>query len=178
VTGPVTPGGQPSPYGGAGPEGPATPGQPGAPGALEGGAFPPPGYPVAPPAKKSRAGKMIGIIAGVVLLLVVVVFGGLGYYFLNKAKSSAVNATVGNCIAADTVNSTTTQQVGSVKVVDCGAANANYKVLGKVDGKTEADMNADKNNTMCSPYQGADVAFWIGAGNAKGSVLCVQTLKK
>jgi hypothetical protein len=107
-----------------------------------------------------------------------VVCGVAGYFILNKAKGSAANATVGSCIAGDTVNGTSTQKVKSVTVVDCGAKDAKYKVVGKVDNKTETDLTLDTDNKLCAAYPSAEVALWAGVGSGKGSVLCMETVKK
>jgi hypothetical protein len=183
-------GGQPGqPYGGQ-------PGQPGQPGESYGGgqqAFggqPPSPYsgysgeapapnpygaPVPPPVKKSKAGKIIGIIVGVLVLLIAVCVGG-GALLLKNAKSDPANAKVGNCLAGDTMDSTNAKPVNNVKVVDCTATDAKYKVVGVVDGKTETDFKTD--DAICKAYTTAESALWQGSPGKSGSVLCLEPVKK
>jgi hypothetical protein len=158
-----------SPYGGGG-EAPAP---------YPGGQAPPPGPypggPVPPPAKKGGAGKIIGIIVGVVVLLIALCVGG-GAFLFNKAKSDPANAKVGNCLAGETMDSTTAKPVNNIKVVDCNASDAKYKVVGVVENKTETQFNTD--DKICSAYSTAESALWQGTAGKAGSVLCLEPIKK
>jgi hypothetical protein len=182
---PAQPYGQPAePYGQPGqPYGqPAQPyGQPaqpyGAPppGAPVGGGFgdptaPSPYGPPVPPPKKGGAGKVIGIIVGVVVLLIVVCVGGI--FAFNAAKKDPVNAKVGNCLEGDKMDSTTAQRVNNIKIVDCGSSTANYKVVGVVPNKTETDFDIDQE--ICKAYPTAQSALWQGTSGSTGSVLCLE----
>ena len=176
-------GGQPGepysgqPYSGQPAYGGPTP-QPGSPYSGYSGEAPAPnpyGAPVPPPVKKRSAGKIIGIVVGVLVLLIAICVGA-GALLLNKAKSDPANAKVGNCLAGETMDSTTAKPVSNIKVVDCTATDAKYKVVGVVDNKTESDFNAD--NNICKAYPTAESALWQGTSGKPGSVLCLQPVKK
>jgi hypothetical protein len=129
---------------------------------------------VPPPAKKGGAGKVIGIVVGVVVVVIVLCIGGIfGIAALNKDNPS--NAKVGDCLAGDDMDSTTAKPVSNVKIVACTASNAKYKVVGKVDDKTETDFNID--NHVCDAYPTAKSALWQGETGKKGSVLCLEPAK-
>jgi hypothetical protein len=155
------------PYGAPGPQQPPY----GAPGPQQ----PPPYGAPPPPPKKSSAGKVIGIILGVAVLLLVLC-GGLGYYLYNKGKTDTVNAKVGDCISSDALTSTTAKEVKNTKIVPCTDANANYKVAGIVANKTEIQFNID--DKICDAYPTAESALWQGERNKSGSVLCLAPNKK
>jgi hypothetical protein len=162
---PYQPGSDPygsQPPGGA--EAPASPyGQPG-----------PYGTPAPPPAKKGGAGKVIGIVVGVLVLVVVLCVGGIfGISQLNKDNAS--NAKVGDCLAGDSMDSTTATEVKHIKIVSCTASDAKYKVVGKVDGKTQVDFSVDDH--LCDAYPTAKSALWQGETGKKGSVLCLEPAK-
>jgi len=168
-------------YGSPGAFGPPQPGppapQPGSPYSGYSGEAPAPypGGPVPPPAKKGGAGKIIGIIVGVVVLLIAVCVGG-GAFLWNSAKTDPANAKVGNCLAGETMDSTTAKSVNNIKVVDCTATDAKYKVVGVVDNKTEAQFRID--NDICKAYPTAESALWQGTSGKAGSVLCLEPVKK
>jgi hypothetical protein len=163
-------GGNPyNPQGGEAPAPYGTPGQPpppyGAPGA--------PGAPTPP--KKSSAGRVVGILVGVAVLLIALC-GGLGYFIYNKSKTDTVNAKVGDCIKSDALTSTTAKEVKGTKIVPCDSADATYKVVGIVPNKTEISFNLD--NDICKAYPTAESALWQGQRNKAGSVLCLAPNKK
>src|SRR5262245_61378149 len=125
---------------------------------------PPPGAPYAdpgvgqPPAKKGKAGKIIGIIAGVVVLLLIAC-GVIGYFALDIGKSSAANAKVNDCLAGDDISGGTT--TASLKVTECSSSDARYKVVGLVPNKTKAEASS-QGNDLCQPFvaQGAELLYW------------------
>jgi hypothetical protein len=135
--------------------------------------------PLPPPTKKGGAGKVVGIIAGVVVLLLVIcgvaLFAG-GSKFMDSVRHDPANAKVGNCLAGDKMDSTTAQKVNNVKVVDCNSSDANYKVVGIVPNKTQSDFDTD--DEICKNYPTAESALWQGATGQSGSVLCLEPVKK
>jgi hypothetical protein len=178
--------GQPGPYGGQpgesyGSQGAfgSPPPQPGSPYSGYSGEAPAPypGGPVPPPVtpKKGGAGKIVGIIIGVVVLLIAVCVGA-GAVLWNSAKNDPANAKVNDCLAGDTMDSTTAKPVNNVKVVSCTATDARYKVVGVVANKTEAQFNVD--NDICKAYPTAESALWQGTSGKAGSVLCLEPVKK
>jgi hypothetical protein len=166
---PGQPYGQPGqPFGAPPPPGPAYGGYGGeAPGPNPYGAAP-------PPAKKRGAGKIIGILVGVVILAIVLCVGGLLAF--NGVKKDPANAKVGNCLEGEKLDSTTAKQVNNIKVVDCSSSSANYKVIGIVPNKTETDFDTD--NEICKAYPTAESALWQGTSGEPGSVLCLEPVKK
>jgi len=181
VTDPVNPG-QPyggQPYGGH----PGQGGQPGEPyGAQPYSAQPYSGQPYGGPPvapKKSGTKKIIGIVAGALLLLLLVCAGFLlvsGTSIIDGIKSDPANAKVGNCLNASKLDSTDVQQVKNVKVVDCTSASATYKIAGIVENRTRADFTTDKH--ICGAYPGAVSALWEEGSGSTGSVLCLEPVKR
>jgi hypothetical protein len=159
-----------NPYTPQGGEAPAPYGQP--------GQQPPPPYGAPgqpPPPKKSSAGKVVGILVGVAVLLIALC-GGLGYFLYNKGKTDTVNAKVNDCIKSDALTSTTAKEVHNTKIVPCDSADATYKVVGIVKDKTEIQFNID--DKICDAYPTAESALWQGERGKKGSVLCLAPNKK
>jgi hypothetical protein len=162
----------PGPPYGQPPAAPQPPGPPSAPYAQPDAPY---GQPFAPaPVKKSKAGKIIGIIAGVVVVLLLIC--GVGAYFALKDKVVAVNANEGDCLSGDAITGTTSTPA-ALKLTRCDAADARYKVVGKIPDKKRADAD----QSLCQPFvpQGAEVIYWqeksVGAG--VGSVLCLAPAK-
>jgi hypothetical protein len=154
------------------PQFPPPSGQPGQPGQFpppggdpNQGGFPPQGggFPPAPapqPARRGGAGRAI-----VILVVVLVVVGGIaaaGWYF---SRDAANNAKVGDCV----------QQQGSddLKVVDCGSADADFKVVGRVEDKTQSEASQG----ACDGFADAEQAYWEGEPGKKGLVLCLAPAK-
>ena len=138
-----------------------------------GGEVPPPYEP--PPQKAGGAGKIIGIVAGVLVVLVAVCVV-LVLVVRNANKTNTLNAKVNDCIHTDhPLDSATAQQVKNAKIVKCDAADATYKVVGLVSNKTEADFTTDDN--ICNPYPTAKTAMWQGADGKAGQVLCMAPAK-
>jgi hypothetical protein len=128
-------------------------------------------YPVPPPTAPKRTGRTVGIIIGVVVLLGVLCVGGLVAANV-LGKNSPANAKVGDCLAGDSMNSTTAQKVNNVKIVDCTSADAKYKVVGLVGNKTETDFESDQN--ICQAFPTAQFGLWQGNSGEAGSVLCLE----
>jgi hypothetical protein len=175
--------GQPGHYG------PPAPGQPdpghyGPPAQQPFGA-PPPGNPyggaefpapnpygaIPPPPAKKKTGRIVGIIVGAVVVVLVLCVGGI--IAVNYiGKNNASNAKVGDCLEGDSMKSTTAQRVNHVKIVDCGASTANYKVVGIVKDKTETDF--DTNQDICKAFPSAQFGLWQGTSGSSGDVLCLE----
>jgi hypothetical protein len=107
-----------------------------------------------------RRGKRRQIVALVVFLVVVAVaFGGIWL----GTRHSASTATVGDCV----------HQTGTdaVTVVACTDPTADFKVVGRVENKTQVDAGL----SACDPYvdQGAETFYWAGQPGKTGYVLCL-----
>jgi hypothetical protein len=124
----------------------------------QGGGFPPPGP--AQPARRGGAGRLI-----VILVVAVVVIGGLIALGVFLNRDAASSAKVGDCV----------QQSGGddIKVVKCDDANADYKVVGRVENKTQVEASL----SACDPFPDAESAYWEGKPGEKGLVLCLAAVK-
>jgi len=117
----------------------------------------------------------VGIIVGVVALVIAACIG-ISLFAFNNAKKDPANAKVGNCLAGDTMDSTTAQEVNNIKIVECTAGDAKYKVVGVVENKTQVQFKID--NNICGAYPTAESALWQGTSGKPGSVLCLEKIKK
>jgi len=124
------------------------------------GGFPPPGP--APQPVRSGGGARRRIITIVVALVVI---GGLVAVgaFLNRDAAS--KAKVGDCV----------QQQGSndLKVVKCDDSSADFKVVGRVENKTQVEASL----SACDSFPDAESAYWEGEQGKKGLVLCLAPIK-
>jgi hypothetical protein len=160
-------------------------GAPGAPGAPGGGSpygppptgdpygAPPAGGPYGappPPVKKSKAGKIIGIIAGVIVVLLLVC-GGISYFALKG--TSASNAKVGDCLGGDSISSSGQATSVDVKVVKCTDSAAKYEVVGRTDNVSRAETSS-QDTKVCDAFKDATSVVWVGSDEAKGTALCVK----
>jgi hypothetical protein len=121
------------------------------PAAFPAGAVPPGG--AAP--KKSNTRMIVTIVVVVALVAI-----GAIFYVVNR-KSNPANAKVGDCInyASDT----------NVKVVDCTASDAEYKVVKRVDGTSDS--------TACDGVADSDVSLF-SEGGSDHYTLCVSLVVK
>lgn len=140
-----------------------------------GGETQPSPYDAPPPAKKAGAGKVVGIVAGVLVALLVVC-GVLFLIVRTVNKTNTLNAKVNDCIHTDgSLDSVSAQQVKNTKIVKCDAADATYKVVGIVGDKTETQFEVDEK--ICDTYPSAKSAMWQGADGKAGKVLCLAPVK-
>jgi len=101
------------------------------------------------------------LIALGVLLVLVAGFFGAAWFF---TRDNGDRAKVGDCVKPSGTD--------SVKIVSCSSPDAAYKVVGRLDGKTqvEAELSA------CDGFPGADAVFWEGKAGDKGLVLCLASV--
>jgi hypothetical protein len=99
----------------------------------------------------------------VTIVIAVVILAALVGIPLYLARDDADTAKVGDCVA----------QTGSssVHVVACNDATAEYKVVGRVEDKTETEAGI----SACGPFeeQGAEQSYWQGERGKQGFVLCL-----
>jgi hypothetical protein len=118
---------------------------------------PPYGQPAVPPKKKSKAGKIILIIA---IVLFVLCGGVVGLFFAFRGKIVDVAYAEGNCV--DSMPTSTT-----VQAVACTSPKAVGKILKVADGKTLADTDS-----ICGAVSGATSSVQITiSGSTK--LLCL-----
>jgi hypothetical protein len=154
---PAAPYGQPAPYG----QQPAAPyGQPPAPY----GQPPATPYGQPPPPKKSKVGRILLIVFGVLI----VVCGGLavgGYFLLGKAVDVAYSE--GNCVdQLPTGAAVATQTVP--QPVSCSDPKAVAKILKVADGKGQADAEA-----VCGNVPGVTAFTVLLLKNNDTKLLCL-----
>ena len=141
------------------------------------GQFPPPGegqpggppqggFQPGPPPQPVRQGggwkkRVVSIVVGLVVLAGI---AGVSWYM---NRDAANKAKVGDCVAQEGTN--------DLKVVECSSADADFKVVGRVEDKTQSEAG----NTVCAPFvdQGAEQAYWEGESGKKGLVLCLAPNK-
>jgi len=99
-------------------------------------------------------------------LLVVSALAFLGVYIGTQHEQAANpdNASVGACMARSGTD--------DMKVVSCNDGKAAYTVVGKVEGKTQADLSLGSGD-ICKPFPAAKSAFWKGKIGEKGYILCL-----
>ena len=130
--------------------------------------------PPAPP-KSGGAKKTLFSILGVIVALVVV---GVIKFAANGLfnDDATEEAKAGDCIGSvDAPKEGETTDASGAKVVDCGSADAKYQVLGRVDGKTRADFDADQDGTICTEagFGDAKLFIWSGRTGQTGYILCL-----
>ena len=78
------------------------------------------------------------------------------------------NAKVGDCM----------HQLGitSAETVKCDDPNADFKVVGRVEGKYQFEWQSSLGG-LCSPWPETTVTYWDGKPGQQGSVLCLASLK-
>lgn len=121
---------------------------------------PGPGQYGAPPARQ-RNQKGRGWI-GITLLVLLVVGIGVGVWFARKGDPDA--AAVGDCVSRSGGE--------SVKVVECTDAKATYKIVGKVNNKSQVEFSINSSK-ICKPFAESKSAYWKGESGGKGYVLCL-----
>ena len=127
------------------------------------GAAPPPQpAPQEEPAPKKKGG---GLVRLGISLLVLAIIGVAGWWF---SRDNAPKAEVGNCLAGTTPEELNADKL---KIVDCTSSEANFKVVQKGEGKTQA--NAESACTT-DDYKWV---FWSGKEGQTGTVLCLAENK-
>ena len=97
-----------------------------------------------------------------VFLVIVAAFIGVAVYF---TRNSPDTAKVGDCVRQDGAD--------SVQVVDCADPAAAYKVVGRVEDKTQVQASI----SACDAFPDSDSYFWLGKPGGSGFVLCLASTK-
>lgn len=124
---------------------------------------PPPAY--GPPGMPPRRSNGRRIAAFVIILVVV---AGIAIVAYTTSKSSPDAAKVGDCVSKTGDN--------SVKTVSCSDSSATYKVVGKVEHKTQIDLSLNS-ASICKPFPTAQSAYWRGKVGQEGYILCLAPLR-
>lgn len=132
--------------------------------------YPHPPQPIPPapqaPDRRDDRGSKANTIIGLSLIGLVLVIIAAGSWWARQDDPDS--AAVGDCVARDGAD--------SVKVVDCTDPASAFKVVGKVDDKTQAQFSAGS-GSICKPFKGAKSAFWKGESGGSGYVLCLAPVK-
>jgi hypothetical protein len=127
---------------------------------------------MAPAGRQGGRMKLILAIVGAVLLLCCI--GSVAFFARNGLPGSgtASKANVGDCLSGKSIDKSNDKfQETNLEIVKCADADAKYKVVGKVENKTQGQATDD----VCKPFTGAEIVYWEGRENEKGTVLCLQT---
>jgi hypothetical protein len=111
---------------------------------------PGPGRPMDPGKPLFQRPVILGLLIPVAVLALIV--------FANLNSTS--NADVGQC-----VQNKGTSTNPNVKVVDCGSADAEYKIVGKIDDSTD--------DTQCEQFAGSEASYVYERGSTKYT-LCLS----
>jgi hypothetical protein len=122
---------------------------------------------VGPASTEQAAPKKKNLVPRIVISVVVVgVIAAVGWYF---NRDAAVKADVGQCLAGTTPAELNADKL---KIVDCSAADAGFKVVQRVEGK-----NYTESDGACTEAA-TEFVFWSGEDKAKaGTTLCLVRAK-
>jgi len=111
--------------------------------------------PAVPPAKSTTGAKIVMVI------VLVLLFGGLGaaVYFVRQSDPGL--AKVGDCVAQGSGD--------SISVVECSDPDADFTVVGRLENKTQIDAGL----FACSDFDKATSSYWEGEQGEQGTVLCL-----
>lgn len=125
--------------------------------------------PVAPPPPTPVRSRRTGrIITWAVFAVVIAV--GVGWK-VHTSLSSPSRAGVGDCLSGTVTDSETVKAANDFKTIACTSSDAKYKVLGKIDNKTEAEFEGDR--TICAAYPDTMGELWGQSSGKNGYVLCL-----
>jgi hypothetical protein len=122
---------------------------------------------------------LFGVLGVIVALCVAagirVAIGG-GLDALGFGDNTA-EAQAGDCIAdLEAPPEGETVEASGARVVDCSSADAKFRVVGRVENKTEAEFNADNAGDLkiCADAGfEAEAEFWSGREGGSGYILCL-----
>jgi len=130
-----------------------------------------PAVPAEPEAKPRRAKKIILSIVSVLVVIGIVAVAKVGLReVIDRVTGNTTKAVAGDCV-------TDAQSADDMKVVDCTAADAAYKVAGVGEDKTQAEAN-----DVCAQFATAEDYLFLYEGTlsdtTKGRVLCLEKNQK
>jgi hypothetical protein len=111
--------------------------------------------------------KLRQLVVLTIFLLVGAVMFALFWFGSRNDAPKAADAKVGDCL----------HQVGltSAETVNCDDANADFKVVGRVEGQYQAQSTVGV-TTACDQWPEATTTYWVGRPGERGSLLCLSTL--
>jgi hypothetical protein len=124
-----------------------------------------------PPPPRSRTGLIIGIVAGVIVLLLCLC--GVGVFL--AARSGVFEGLTGdpnNAKVGDCITETVKPDASDAKVVSCSKPEAKNKVVGIVPNVTESEFDRD-NQTICDAFPEWENVIWLGRPGGNGKAICM-----
>ncbi|MPY77476.1 MAG: hypothetical protein GEV04_03080 [Actinophytocola sp.] len=124
----------------------------------------PPGPPPHPKSTKRTLVIMVSVVLGIAPLGLVALFVYTRFFTLTGAQ-------VGDCLAGDI------DKPYSIEITDCGAADANYRVVGRVEDKSMVEFESKAGKKTCAPFKDAEFLYFEGFGDdaaASGAILCLS----
>jgi hypothetical protein len=149
------------PGGYAQPDQPGGYGQPGGYAPPPSGSYPP-AAPTPPPRKAGRS--RVRLIFTAIIVAAAIVFGIVAFI---KSRSEPAATKVGDCMVGQTAK--------TLKKIDCSDGTAEWKVVGRVADKTEAETTVED---TCTQWPDTEVVYWQGKKGQKGFALCLAPTKK
>jgi hypothetical protein len=101
----------------------------------------------------------------ITIVVALVVLGGIAAVGAYLNRDAANKANVGDCVTQEGAN--------DLKVVECTDASADFKVVGRVEDKTQSEASLG----ACDDYPETESAYWEGKPGEKGLVLCLAPAK-
>jgi hypothetical protein len=115
------------------------------------------------PAPRPR--RLLKLTVGILVATAVIVGAVLGgLWFVQQRDAVPADTAVGSCVARSGAD--------SITAVGCGDAAAQFRVISRVDGRTQAQAPA-----ACATVKGATTTYWKGATGGVGTVLCLGPAK-
>jgi hypothetical protein len=124
-----------------------------------------------PPARRGGPLKIILAIVGALLLLCCI--GGVVFAVRGADifGGNPGNAEAGDCLSGKSIDERSDRfQEADLEIVECTDADAKYKVVGRVDDKTQAEATDE----VCRPFPDAELIYWQGRSGEEGTVLCLK----
>jgi hypothetical protein len=104
----------------------------------------------------------------VALIVLVLLAAGIGLAAWSSNRGNPDSASVNDCV--------TKPENDSIKVVDCAKSSAAFRVVGKVEHKTQVDVSLNS-AAICKPFPTTTNVYWKGQIGKPGYVLCLAPKK-
>jgi len=126
------------------------------------------------PAPEKKKSNVLKIIGSIVVVLVVLCLAGGFFAYRSLTSDPTKDAKAGDCIDKPVASSSGDSV--SAKIVACTSTDAAYKVVGRVNDKTEAESGNDSN--VCAAFPEVETWYVAIPKGGKGYVLCLTEVSK
>lgn len=129
----------------------------------------PPTFPQPPPVQpeQGRSGGREKTVRRISLAVLLFLVAGIMIMVWSTQKNSPDAATTGDCVS---------RSGDDLKVVACSDAAATYKVVGRVENKTQVQFSVNSGQ-ICGQFANAKSGYWKGEVGKAGYVLCLAPAK-